>query len=681
MFEGQFYIRLILNVIVGIMFAYALYKMAQHNNQETMPLSHKAMHVFGWIFIGLSVLCLCICIYYLTLVDFPQQLRGPFIGPNTIIRSTSAVFYWGYPTLIQNSTLTMALATFDFLGIGAYFLYFKSSHSKWWKKVLKFFVVLLLYAFMASATNFHYFDFPEFISPILYFILWVVIVNRKDMPIQSDRNGIEFVKEEQLDILAKSFSGVSIDDSVVCLSSEEASNENQGTIVDKATPCPPLGEEKVDTVPTQPDMQFCRHCGKKIEADSSFCKYCGNSLNVKSNLNLIPLAFAKCKGLLSNILQRRYDINLNKNNYIDRSTQRFNFSFKWKIFLAIFTLILLSILIGWFILLRYDKEKGLGDSYEITIVCSSIGFVFMLLTWLFGIKQEKLYSRWRKLLFWFCVIIAVSGAVIAGACIIDTTCSYRFEEAKRIYRNNKALESMDTVVLNQELNRRFEYIWDATKGHKGDSYYSIEYFISNDTKYFEILNKEAQQNNGVAQGILGEYYFSTGIHQIRGSQNELGYITDDNLYSKGQGNLERAFYWWKKASENLDPRGLYRMGNCYARIIEIDGVNKDLNQAYTYWTKASEKGYGMAYKRLGDLFGTWNYLDGVYVEISNDSKKGVDNLGSDENPSFSKPYPLPPEWKHDIAIARSYWEKAVECGGDASEEARKCLEKVYPEEK
>lgn len=534
---------------------------------------------------------------------------------------------------------------------------------------------------MASATNFHYFDFPEFVAPILFFILWVFIVNRKDKPIQAVQREIEFVKEEKLDTLGDSFSGVLVDDSVVCLSSAEASNENQSTIVEKVIPCTPSEEENKDTVPTHPDMQFCRHCGKKIETDSSFCKYCGNSLNVKSNLNVIFLALAKCKGLLSNILQRRCDLNINKNGYIDRSEQRFNFSLKWKIFLAIFTLILLGILIGWFILLRYDKERGLGDSYDVTLVCSSIGLVFMLLTWLLGIKQEKIYYRWRKLLFFLCSIIAVSGAFVAGVCFVETVCSYGFEEAKKIYGNNKALESTDTVVLNHELNRRFEYIWDTANGHRGSSYYSIEYLMSNDTKYFEILNKEAQQNNGVAQGILGEYYYSIGSHQIRGSQNGMGYITDDNLYCKGQGNMERAFYWWKKASENLDPRGMYRMGNCYAHIVEIDGVHKDLNQAYQYWTKASEKGCGMAYKRLGDLFGTWNYLDGIYVDISNDSIKGVDNLGSDENTSFSKPYPLPAEWKHDIAIARSYWEKAVECGGHASEEARKCLEKVYPEEK
>lgn len=255
MFEGQFYIRLILNVIVGMMFAFALYKMAKHNNQEATPLLHKTMHVFGWIFIGISLLCLCMCIYYLSVVDFPQRLSGPFVGSNTIVRSTSAVFYWGYPTLIQNLTLTMALATFVFLGIGAYFMYFKSSQSRWWKKVLKFFVVLLLYTFMASATNFHYFDFPEFISPILFFILWIVIVNHKDRSIKSVREDIDPVKIGHSDTLAESFSR----DMDVCLKNVNIPSEKQRTMYSYI----PLKKDKEDVTSTQPVKLFCRHCGKK----------------------------------------------------------------------------------------------------------------------------------------------------------------------------------------------------------------------------------------------------------------------------------------------------------------------------------------------------------------------------------------------------------------------------------
>lgn len=124
----------------------------------------------------------------------------------------------------------MALATFDCLGFGAYFLYFKSSNSKWWEKILKFFVVLLLYAFMASATNFHYFDFPEFVAPILFFILWLVIINCKDNPIRSNITRIDNIEKEPLDILAESISEASINGSVVGSNSTETCHENQRSI-------------------------------------------------------------------------------------------------------------------------------------------------------------------------------------------------------------------------------------------------------------------------------------------------------------------------------------------------------------------------------------------------------------------------------------------------------------------
>ena len=84
--------------------------------------------------------------------------------------------------MIQNMTLTMAMSAFDSLGIGAYFLYFKSSNSSWWKKIVKFFVVVLLYAFMASATKFNYFDTPELVAPVFVLHFMAVYYPRGDIP-------------------------------------------------------------------------------------------------------------------------------------------------------------------------------------------------------------------------------------------------------------------------------------------------------------------------------------------------------------------------------------------------------------------------------------------------------------------------------------------------------------------
>lgn len=45
----------------------------------------------------------------------------------------------------------------------------------------------------------------------------------------------------------------------------------------------PLKEEKNDISKTQPYMQFCRHCGKKIEINSMYCKYCGGRIDVSKS--------------------------------------------------------------------------------------------------------------------------------------------------------------------------------------------------------------------------------------------------------------------------------------------------------------------------------------------------------------------------------------------------------------
>ena len=446
---------------------------------------------------------------------------------------------------------------------------------------------------------------------------------------------------------------------------------------------------KEDQIVSNDNIQFCQHCGKRVERDSLFCKHCGKSLRGKNSTNLSGVPITKYfKNICTRFSYRCHFRKPSDTVFPAIPNRKFRFSLKWKICHAIFLLILLSIFIWWFILLKFEKVCWLGNSYDAAIVISCIGLIFLLFTWLLGLKQTKIYKVWRSYLLWLCCIIYILGALISAVCFIGTLSSYRLKEAKEIYANNKALESNDIKVRNNELNRRFEQFWVITSGHRGKSYPSLEYLISNDSRYFELLNIEAQQNNGLAQGILGEYYFSTGTHQLSDATNEYGHITDENLYNRGLNNMERAFYWWKQASENKDARGMYRMGNCYAKIIEIDGIDKDLNKAYEYWTKASEKGYGMAYKRLGDLFGTWEYLGAFSIDLPNEDDtnsevlvQGVDVYGTDENPKFSKPFRLPKEWKHDVSIAREYWQKAIECGGAAADEARKYLEKVYPEEK
>ena len=589
MFEDQFYIRLILNVIVGVMFAYALYKMAKHNNQEATTLSHKAMHLFGWIFIGLSILCLGICIYYLTLVDFPQQLRDPFIGPNTIIRSTYAVFYWGYPTLIQNSTLTMALATFDFLGIGAYFLYFKSSYSKWWKKVLKFFVVLLLYAFMASATNFHYFDFPEFISPILYFILWVVIINRKDKPIQSVQREMKFVKEEKLDTSGNSFSDVTVDDSVVCLSSADASDENQSTKVDKATPYSPLGEEKEDTVPTQLDMQFCRHCGRKIEADSSFCKHCGGKIK-GSKSNIIDYTLQLARNTWDQFIQKMRHVQL---SLIKTKTngRKIKSTMKW----IVISLLLLAMIIGvgsaiWY---YFDEVRPQQEAERILADETSE---------LNNLTGDDLFVKCNNIIRYHS--ISKCGKDWRDRDNLNDLTSFAWAKISVLAEHGNA-DAQFLIALRYNGYDFSREVWNSnTEGYNRNPYYDME-----KAAYWYL--QAAKQNHSTAQNNLGQCYENgTGVEaNIRGAIKWY-HLSAENGNSYGQLNLGDCFRdghktkvgeHWEKDAEAYYYSWSYKMG--YHIIDDYETIIKqDLDSAKYYWHLSAAQGNESAKERLQKIY-------------------------------------------------------------------------------
>ena len=758
MLESQFYTRLIINLIVGVMFAFALLKMAQYDNQESEPKKHLTMKIIGWLFIGLSVLMLIESIGLLTKLDFPPNVIGPFISPNMIVRPTTSTLYWGYPTLIQNSILSSAMSVFAFLGFGGYFLYFKSSKSKWWIKILKFLTVLFLYAFMASSTNLHYFDFPELVAPILFITLWFIIINRKPKQLQSSFSKIQKDKlddTEYSQIQEKNQSKYSVDpytsllsnkitqpkeiESVIISPSADINQNIEEDEVKVQGVNPPLDsepykeEQNISNI-SNDNMQYCRFCGKKIESDSLFCKHCGKSLkniNAKRWYNIFS---GKLKALL---LTFTIWINNRRTKLLVQSgsSQNFEFSIRWKFLLVLLLVLLLVGFLGWFALLKYNRERWLGESYDAILVCSCIGLFFFPLIWYLGRKQERKRKRWRHCLLWFCLIISSLGALFSDLFFIDTLYSQRLNETKELYSYNKALESNDINILNNELNRRFESFFEEENAS-----YDIAIKIKTDSIFFDKINEQARLENGVAQGILGEYYFliASSEHAFdyffkrfkrltdkeyqkwrKENSDYLGKYsslkTEEMLYNtqlfvskygrplaktlsyderldymktmSKQSLLDKSFYWWKKASENQDARGMYRMGNCYANIIKIEGISKDLNKAYLYWTKASEQGYGMAYKRLGDLSGTWDFLGGFTFDIpcgertdSEVTVLGVD-LSDTDVPPYSKTFPLPKEWKHDISIAREYWQKAVQCGGYAADEARKCLEKVYPEEK
>lgn len=593
MFEGQFYIRLILNVIVGVMFAYALYIMAKHNNQETTPLSHKSMHVFGWIFIGVSIICLCVCAYYLTLVDFLQQLIGPFIGPNTIIRSTSAVFYWGYPTLIQNSTLTMVLATFDFLGIGAYCLYFKSSHSKWWKKVLKFFVVLLLYAFMASATNFHYFDFPEFVAPILFVIFWLVIVNRKNSPIKTKDDNI--IEETVLCTEIRDNNTKHLDTS--CCNEDVSSTTLR---IDNVIICQEdgLNPNSIHSIGlnshTKPyEVQFCRHCGRKIEKDSIFCKYCGGRLDndakrVPSSriVKLTNVFFAYCSKLVQTINLRRLTNNIRQKN---KFMHVLRVICKTCIILILVTGIVFGI---WYYI---DEIRPERKAEQILISEQEI---------LNNLNGDNLYIKCK-----------------------DIIMEHNIPECGKDWRDRKILRELSSLAWQKI--EKLAYNGNSEAQFMLGVKYGGYDFLSEEWDEYKF--KDGTYRNPNLDYSKAAYWYLMAAEQNHSSaQHNLG-----NCYKYGNGveeSMEKAIYWFKQSATNGNDYGQLHYGDCFRDGYSVkDGtvwkkdpdcywcnythkctehtypiyktiLEANIDSAKYYWQKSANQGNMQAKERLQKIY-------------------------------------------------------------------------------
>lgn len=502
MLEGQFYTRLILNIIIGIMFAYVMIKMAQYNNRESETQKHPLMKVFGWIFIGLSGLTLISSIVSLVNVDFPPSMIGPVISPNTIVRSPSATLYWGYPTMIQSSVLSSISGVFAFLGIGGYLLFFKSSKSNWWNKILKFFTVLLLYAFMASATNLHFFDFWELNAPIFFLILFFIILNRKPKNI-TNQISLETVNNEIITI--EENNDISEDSKTIEVLNETippfiTSNSEPNDLiiqgqVNKSQPIEtPLQKQNVYNINDETEsldenisIKFCRHCGKEIDTDSLFCKHCGKSIRT-----------SKQKKNYTEFIK----------NALPLILDNFKKVFKYRIKIS-------------------STHKG----------------------------KIKTFLKW----------VGPTVLILALLYIIGMGIDYYFDVIKPEKDGESIYQSEINNINNlqgEELQARCE---DIIRNHnipKTGKYYIDNDNITKLTNIsWEKIGKLAQSGNRDAQFLLALKYNGYDFHNQRWDTR----TTENGLYYNSDLDYDKAAYWYLQAANQGHSTAQSNLGNCYEK--------------------------------------------------------------------------------------------------------------------
>lgn len=175
MTESTFYARIYLSILFGVCFIYVMMKSARKNPADEQG-KHIVAKVFGSLCFVLSILLVFSLVRDFTRLEFPESSLSQPLTSHSIIRNSSQVLYWGYPTSIQNKIFMDVLGIFQLVGFGLYFVMFRSSDSSTGMKILKVILCVLLYFFMSSSTDLHYFDIYELFAPILTIVLLVLFV-------------------------------------------------------------------------------------------------------------------------------------------------------------------------------------------------------------------------------------------------------------------------------------------------------------------------------------------------------------------------------------------------------------------------------------------------------------------------------------------------------------------------
>lgn len=171
MLETQFYARIVLTAIFGILFILSMLKKGKKNSIENPPKKRIGLKILSGIFLVMSLVELVGGISLITNIQFPTQMVQQPITANMILRPSSATLFWGYPTFTQNMALRAISGAFALLAFAAYFAVFRKSKTNWWQKFLKVFCIVLMYVFYVSATDLHYFDVWELFFPICFLVL------------------------------------------------------------------------------------------------------------------------------------------------------------------------------------------------------------------------------------------------------------------------------------------------------------------------------------------------------------------------------------------------------------------------------------------------------------------------------------------------------------------------------
>lgn len=291
MLQDQFINRLLFIVVFGVIYIYAMMKMASYKSVETTPQKHIVLKIIGSINVVLGITCLIMGMFWLMQVQYPEQTIDFSYNVNQIVRTSDKYVVWGFPTSEQNHAIMSITNIFSSIALAAYCFLYKRSDRKWWRKILRFFYGLFMYVFYCSATNFHYFDATEMVAPGLFCLMaghtlikakrWneqmTQLANQQRIAaihkMMDERFSSNTCEEDESRFMPQN------EDLTMSDSKKENNKESTDTsICTNSLHAEQDNKDKVSDDNMKP-IKYCRHCGNKVDYDSSiYCKYCGKEL-------------------------------------------------------------------------------------------------------------------------------------------------------------------------------------------------------------------------------------------------------------------------------------------------------------------------------------------------------------------------------------------------------------------
>lgn len=339
------------------------------------------------------------------------------------------------------------------------------------------------------------------------------------------------------------------------------------------------------------NTEYCRYCGREIEADSKFCKYCGKDLHKPSSPNILVGKGTQLY-LFFMDLKNKFKISKILKTSINNDIGKRIFKF---ISFGILGIIIIGTMV-WGLYYYFEEIRPKQTGKEI----------------LQNEKNQLLTLQHNELYYKCNDIISNHNIPKCGI--------YNLDMNNRSELTNIAWGKIQELAENGNSNA--QYI--LAKKYLGYDFWNGEWYREAYKKDGRFINKDIDRDKAAYWGL------QAAMQGHDSAQNFIG-----RCYENGLGvdkNIRYAIYWYRKSAEKGNDMGQLNLGDCfrdghkirtgehwekdktaiyydwqskfgYHLVNEYEVlITQDLDSAFYYWHKSAEQGNKEAKKRLQKIY-------------------------------------------------------------------------------